>query len=89
MPRRALRAPRAGACARSQSGRDDRPGEQGEQRVHDEGEDGDDDTSTGTKKPKNGLVLVCSCARKIRASATVAEAGPILCGLCRTEFTAA
>ena len=52
-----------------------------------QGEDGDDDT--GTKKPKNGVVLTCSCARKVRASATVAELGPILCGLCRTEFTAA
>jgi hypothetical protein len=30
----------------------------------------------------NGLTLTCGCARKIRASKTVAAAGPINCGLC-------
>ena len=45
----------------------------------------------GGRRPKNGLVLVCGCAkpRKIRASAAVVDLGPILCGLCRQEFAAA
>lgn len=34
----------------------------------------------------NGLAMQCQCGRKIRASKTVAEAGPILCGICATEF---
>ncbi len=44
----------------------------------------------GGRRPKNGLVLVCSCPkpRKIRASAAVVELGPILCGVCGQEFTA-
>jgi hypothetical protein len=37
----------------------------------------------------NGHALVCDCGRKIRASIAVAEAGPIICGLCEQPFTAA
>jgi hypothetical protein len=40
-------------------------------------------------RPKNGYSLTCGCRRKIRASAAVAEAGPIVCGLCGTAFTPA
>src|SRR5690606_12694570 len=36
----------------------------------------------------NGLSLACGCGRKIRASVSVAEAGPILCGLCGEPFAA-
>jgi hypothetical protein len=34
----------------------------------------------------NGLSLECACGRKIRASRTVAEQGPITCGVCNTPF---
>lgn len=56
---------------------------------HDDG--GEAGSAGGGRRPKNGLVLVCDCAkpRKIRASAAVVELGPILCGLCRQEFTPA
>jgi hypothetical protein len=37
--------------------------------------------------PKNGVVLVCGCPRRIRVSMTVAELGPILCGICDTQFS--
>jgi hypothetical protein len=37
--------------------------------------------------PKNGVVLVCECPRRIRVSSIVAALGPILCGICSTEFT--
>jgi hypothetical protein len=36
--------------------------------------------------PKNGVVLVCDCPRRIRVSSAVAALGPILCGICDTEF---
>lgn len=42
----------------------------------------------GRKSNNNGASAECGCARKIRASLTVIEAGPILCGICGTEFTA-
>ncbi|MFD7161717.1 hypothetical protein ACFV9C_44530 [Kribbella sp. NPDC059898] len=59
------------------------------------GGDGDEDetgaagvpAAGGGRPPKNGYSLTCGCKRRIRASAAVAEAGPILCGLCQTEFT--
>lgn len=54
-----------------------------------EGPDAGDDAGAAGAKPKNGLVLKCRCPRKIRTSATAAAAGPILCGVCRAEFTAA
>jgi hypothetical protein len=34
----------------------------------------------------NGLALECLCRRKIRVSRTVAEQGPITCGVCNTPF---
>jgi hypothetical protein len=37
--------------------------------------------------PKNGVVLVCDCRRRIRASSAAAALGPILCGVCDTEFS--
>ncbi|WP_434971343.1 hypothetical protein [Microbacterium sp. bgisy207] len=40
----------------------------------------------GKTKSNNGRTAVCSCSRKIRASNAVIDAGPILCGLCGTEF---
>jgi hypothetical protein len=43
-------------------------------------------TAAAPAKSRNGLALVCGCGRKIRASVTVAEAGPILCGLCGQAF---
>lgn len=44
--------------------------------------------AAGGRRPKNGLVLVCACPkpRRLRASAAVVELGPILCGVCGTEF---
>lgn len=42
----------------------------------------------GRTNNNNGLALACGCGRRIRASNTVAEQGPILCGLCRTPFGA-
>lgn len=40
----------------------------------------------GRTNNNNGRALVCGCGRKIRASVTVAEAGPITCGLCGEDF---
>lgn len=59
-----------------------------------EGEgDGDMGAAGGGDAPKKGgrLLLVCRCAapRKIRASASVAELGPILCGICGEAFDVA
>jgi hypothetical protein len=34
----------------------------------------------------NGLALTCDCPRKIRVSTSVAEEGPIVCGVCDTAF---
>lgn len=42
----------------------------------------------GRTSNNNGRALVCGCGRKIRASRSVVEAGPILCGLCGDPFTA-
>lgn len=52
--------------------------------------DGDDD-NTVTRKPKNGLVMTCRCVpqRRIRVAATVAEHGPIMCGVCQSDFAEA
>ncbi len=44
-------------------------------------------TSGGRTSNNNGKALVCGCGRKVRASVSVAEAGPITCGLCGTDFT--
>lgn len=52
------------------------------------GDAGGGEAGAGGRRPKNGLVLVCSCPkpRKLRASAAVVELGPILCGVCGAEF---
>jgi hypothetical protein len=42
---------------------------------------------TGRKSNNNGLALACPCGRKIRASKTVAERAPIICGDCGEPFT--
>lgn len=42
----------------------------------------------GRKSNNNGAAAECGCGRKIRASLTVFEAGPILCGICGGEFVA-
>lgn len=43
-------------------------------------------SSTGRRSSNNGQVLTCSCNRKVRASTPVADAGPIICGLCKSVF---
>jgi len=40
----------------------------------------------GRKSNNNGRSAVCDCGRKVRASNAVIDAGPILCGLCGSEF---
>lgn len=40
----------------------------------------------GPKSARNGLVLVCECDRKIRVTESVAEIGPITCGVCDAPF---
>lgn len=45
-------------------------------------------TGGGRKSNNNGAAAECGCGRKIRASLTVTEAGPILCGICGGEFVA-
>ncbi len=42
----------------------------------------------GRKSNNNGRSAVCGCGRKIRASNSVMDAGPIICGLCGSEFEA-
>lgn len=42
----------------------------------------------GRKSNNNGADAECDCGRKIRASLTVLEAGPIICGICGGEFVA-
>ena len=37
---------------------------------------------------EDGVVPVCDCRRRIRVSSGVAALGPILCGICDTEFSA-
>lgn len=50
--------------------------------------DGDDGAAGGAggRRPKNGVVLACSCPRKLRMSASAAELGPVLCGVCGEPF---
>lgn len=42
----------------------------------------------GRKSNNNGAAAECDCGRKIRASLTVFDAGPIICGICGGEFVA-
>lgn len=45
----------------------------------------------GRKSSNNGVSALCGCEppRRIRGSASVLDAGPVVCGLCDAEFTAA
>lgn len=53
----------------------------------DGGDDGDGEESSGAaRRPKNGVVLICGCGRRIRCSTAVAASGPIRCGVCGQEF---
>jgi hypothetical protein len=36
----------------------------------------------------NGLSASCGCGRRIRVAPSTYQAGPIICGLCESEFTA-
>ncbi|WP_220139980.1 hypothetical protein [Nocardia huaxiensis] len=49
-------------------------------------EDGQRDTRT---RDRNGRPLMCHCQppRRIRAHKKIIDAGPILCGICRDQFT--
>ena len=63
------------------------------------GDDGSADGGDATRAPRrpsaparpgsNGVVAYCSCARRIRITASVLVAGPIACGLCGDPFTTA
>jgi hypothetical protein len=58
--------------------------------------DGQDDDGSGEapgrgrKSNNNGVAARCSCdpPRRIRVAASVLDAGPVLCGICDSEFTA-
>ena len=45
------------------------------------------ETSAGAVKKPTTPPCVCGCGRKIRVSKSVLAAGPIVCGICGTEFT--
>lgn len=52
--------------------------------------DGEDEEDREAKKRRNGVALLCPCqpvARHIRLALSVAEAGPITCGICGHDFT--
>jgi hypothetical protein len=42
--------------------------------------------ATGKASARNGVVLVCTCGRKIRTSTTAAAQGSITCGVCDDVF---
>jgi len=46
-------------------------------------------TRGGRKSSNNSIACVCDCGRRIRVAAAVLAAGPIICGLCDTEFQSA
>lgn len=55
-------------------------------------DDQDDDGGHGTpdggrKSSNNGVSASCECGRRIRVATSTYTAGPIVCGLCGTEFT--
>jgi hypothetical protein len=61
------------------------------------GDDGDDGQADGDEEPgrrrkssNNGVAARCGCEppRRIRVARSVLDAGPVLCGLCDSEFTA-
>lgn len=41
----------------------------------------------GRAKKPGPPACVCECGRRIRVAPSVLEAGPIVCGVCATEFT--
>jgi hypothetical protein len=47
----------------------------------------DTDPAEPAPRPRNGVVLLCDCGRRIRASTAVADLGSIICGICQTPFT--
>jgi hypothetical protein len=51
-----------------------------------DGPDGEQAPEGPPRPPKNGLVVVCGCDRRVRVSQTVLELGPITCGLCAQPF---
>jgi len=75
---RAIRAYR-----RAEGGRLLTPGTPGS----DDGDQGDEDDKDAEKR-RNGVSLICGCAthRRIRLALSVADAGPITCGLCGEDF---
>ena len=40
----------------------------------------------GAQKNKNGVVVRCGCPRQFRVTWTVLDAGPIICGVCDSDF---
>lgn len=52
----------------------------------DDGEGGESGDSGKGRRPKNGLVLACSCPRRLRMSASAAEIGPVVCSVCGEAF---
>ncbi|MGQ0575454.1 MAG: hypothetical protein ACT4RN_14780 [Pseudonocardia sp.] len=44
-------------------------------------------TATGTIKTPGQPACVCDCGRRIRVAKSVLAAGPIVCGVCGSEFT--
>jgi hypothetical protein len=44
-------------------------------------------TASGRTNSNNGISVTCDCARRIRLSLSVYEAGPVLCGLCGGAFS--
>jgi hypothetical protein len=55
---------------------------------HDGG--GGETPGRGRKSSNNGVAARCQCdpPRRIRVAPSVLDAGPVLCGICDTEFTA-
>lgn len=52
-------------------------------------EDGDQGQAAaggGRASNNNGTAARCGCGRRVRVARSVLEAGPIICGLCGTEF---
>jgi len=72
------------AYRRAEGGRLLTPGTPG---GSDDGEQ-DDEDEKDAKKRRNGVALICGCAtpRRIRLALSVADAGPITCGLCGEDF---
>jgi hypothetical protein len=72
------------------AGGQDAAGAPGEDQA-DDGEGGEGGSRGGRKSSNNGVAALCGCEppRRIRVAASVLDAGPVVCGLCDAEFTAA